>query len=277
MRKIIAVAMLAISGVAVAGPQGAVPSCFSDKLPTPKEGSIDTELFVVVDQTTLFDTGLKQSIANSIKPFIKPGNAISVTQFSAFTQGHYTDVLVNATLDPELTQDVRNDVSKPLLSKFDQCEAGQPRMAGQAVGGALKSAFGGSSNSIDKSDVLASLKDISSRVKRSTAKRKIVLLASDMLENSSVSSFYAKQAVRQIDPAKELELAKKNDLFGDFGGAEVYVIGAGLLAEDAKASKGVYRSPQIMGSLKNFWNQWFEQSKAKLVDFGAPALLNQIH
>jgi len=265
------------SGAAMAGSQNAIPTCFSDKLQPPKGTGVDTELFVVIDQTTPFDTGLKQSIANNIKPFLKAGNAISVIQFSAFTQGHYTDVLVYAKLDPELPHDMRNDVSKPVLSKFDQCQSGQPRMAGQVVGGALKAAFGTSSNAIDKSDVLGSMKDISAKVRQSIANRKLVLLASDMLENSSVSSFYAKQAAREIDSAKELDLVKKNDLFGDFGDAEVYVIGAGLLADDAKAPKGIYRSPQIMRALSTFWREWFAKSHAKVIDFGQPALLNPIH
>jgi hypothetical protein len=271
------VALLLISGAASAGTQDAVPTCFSDKLIAPKGVTVETELFVVIDQTTPLDAGLRQSVANNIKPFLKAGNAISVTQFSAFAQGRYTDVLAYAKLDPELPHDLRNDVSKPVLSKFDQCQAAQPRLAGRAIGGALRSAFSGSSSGIDKSDVLASLKAISGKVKQSTAKRKIVLLASDMLENSSVSSFYARQAVRQILPEKELELVKENELFGDFGGAEVYVIGAGLLAEGSGVPKGVYRSPQIMGALKSFWSQWFEKSKARLIEFGAPALLNQIH
>ena len=276
MRNIIAILLLALSSHGLAGTQSVVPTCFSDKLPPPKGVQVDTELFVIIDQTTVFDTGLKQSVANNIKPFIKPGNVISVTQFSAFTRGHYTDVMTSVSLDNELAQHDRDDVSKPVLAKFDQCEKSQLRLAGQVIGRALKSAFGESSNSIDKSDVLSSLKDISLRVKRSAAKRKIVLLASDMLENSSISSFYAKQAVRLIDPAKELELVKKNGVYGDFGKADIYVIGAGLLAEDKQVSKSVYRSPQVIGALRSFWTQWFDQSNARLMDFGAPALLNQI-
>lgn len=277
MNKLFAAMMLMAASTVMAGSQNAIPTCFTDKLSASKDLTTDVELFVVIDQTTPFDIGLKQSIANNIKPFLKAGDAISVIQFSAFTQGHYTDVLAYAKLDPELSHDMRNDVSKPVLSKFDQCQAGQPRMAGQVVGGALKAAFGTSSNAIDKSDVLGSLKDISAKVRQSTAKRKVVLLASDMLENSSVSSFYAKQAVRQIVPEKELGLVKSNDLFGDFGDAEVYVIGAGLLADDAKAPKGIYRSPQIMRALSTFWHEWFAKSHAKIVDFGQPALLNPIH
>lgn len=276
IKKIFIAIMLMVSGSVMAGSQNVIPTCFSDKLQPPKGVGVDTELFVVIDQTTLFDTSLKQSIANNIKPFLKAGNAISIVQFSAFTQGHYTDVLVYAKLDPDLAHDMRNDVSKPVLSKFDQCQSGQPRMAGQVVGRALKAAFGTSSNTIDKSDVLGSMKDISAKVRLSTANRRLVLLASDMLENSSVSSFYAKQATRQIDSVKELEIVKNNDLFGDFGDAEVYVIGAGLLAEDSKAPKGIYRSPQIMRALSTFWREWFAKSHAKVVDFGQPALLNPI-
>lgn len=66
-------------------------------------------------------------------------------------------------------------------------------------------------------------------------------------------------------------------MFGDFGGAKVYVIGAGLLTEDIKNSKGVYRSPQIMQALSTFWKEWFKKSNAEVIEFGQPALLNPIN
>lgn len=273
MRKLLPLSILLISSVALAGNTDAIPTCYNTKMPTP-QGVTDTEIFMVIDQTTLFDVSLKQSVADNIRSFLKPGNAFSVTQFSAFTQGHYTDVLVSGKLDQELAKAARDDVSKPVLNKFDQCMAVQPRSAGQLVGGAMKTAFGGSSSDIAKSDVFASLKDISGKVRQSSAQHKVVLLASDMLENSSITSFYAKQAVRQINPEKELKLVADNQLFGDFGGARVYVIGAGLLAEDAK--KGVYRPTQTMQSLSKFWTSYFQKSNAELVEFGQPALLNPI-
>lgn len=275
MRKLLPLSMLLFSCAAVAGNTDAVPTCYHEKMPAQK-ATTDTEIFVVIDQTTMFDGGLKQSVADNVRPFLKPGNAFSVTQFSAFTQGHYTDVLVSGKLDTVLTKTARDDVSKPVLTKFDQCMAAQPRLAGQLLGGAMKSAFGDSSSDIAKSDVYASLKDISGKVRQSAAQHKVVLLASDMLENSSVTSFYAKQTVRQIDPKKELKLVADNQLFGDFGGAKVYVIGAGLLAEDAKHPKGVYRSTQTMQALSRFWGEFFQKSNAELVEFGQPALLNPI-
>lgn len=275
MKKLLPISMLLLSCVAVAGNNDAVPTCYSEKIPA-KNAVTDTEIFLVIDQTTLFDGGLEQSVADNVRPFLKSGNAFSVTQFSAFTQGHYTDVMVSGKLDSELPKGVRDNVSKPVLTKFDQCMALQPRLAGQLVGGAMKAAFGGSSSDIAKSDVFASLKDISGKVRQSKAQHKIVLLASDMLENSSVSSFYAKQAVRQINADKELKLVSDNQLYGDFGGARVYVIGAGLLAEDAKHAKGIYRSTQTMQALSKFWTGYFQKSNAELVEFGQPALLNPV-
>jgi hypothetical protein len=276
MKNIFLFTLLTFAYSANAADLAALGSCYSAKLPDPNSAHVDTELFVVVDQTTLFDVALKQSIANNIRPFIRAGNALSVIQFSAFTQGHYTDILATTRLDGLLTQEQRNAVSKPVLAKFDQCVSNEPAQASRIIGEALKSVFINSSNGIEKSDVEASLKDISSKVARSQAKRKLVLIASDMLENSSISSFYAKQAVRQIDPAAEMSLVNQNGMLGDFAGAEVFVIGAGLLAQDATQAKGVYRSPQVMNALKSFWSDWFRKSNATLVDFGQPALLNPL-
>lgn len=267
--------LLWVASGASAGQMDAIPTCHNAKIPALGTATA-TELFVIIDQTTPFNNNLKQSVADNVRPFLQPNQAFSVTQFSAFTQGHYTEVLVSGKQDAVLAQKIRDDISKPVLSKFDQCIAMQSKMATQLVGRAMKSAFGDGGNNIAKSDVLASLKDISSKVQQSKAERKVVLIASDMLENSSISSFYAKQAVRQINPEKELTLAIDNQMLGDFGGAKVYVIGAGLLTEDAKQAKGVYRSPQTMQALATFWKAWFQKSNAELVEFGQPALLNPV-
>lgn len=254
----------------------ALRSCYTREMSDLSSEMVDTELFVVVDQTTVFNIGLKQAIADNLRPFIRSGNAISVLQFSAFTQGHYTDVLASLKLDGLLSQAERNAVSKPILNRFDRCISNQPSQASAIIGMALKSVFVGSSNGIEKSDVIASLKDISTKVARSKAKRKIVLIGSDMLENSSISSFYSKQAVREINPDAEMALIKQNSMIGNFGNAEIYVVGAGLLAEDVSQNKAVYRSPQVMNALRTFWSDWFTKSNATLVDFGQPALLNHI-
>lgn len=275
MRGLTLLCMLLVSCGAVAGNNDAIPTCYNAKIPA-RNPVLDTEIFLIIDQTTLFDDGLKQLIADNVRPFLKPGNAFSVSQFSAFIQGHYTEVLVSGKLDAMLPKSVRDDISKPALATFDRCVANQLSAAGQLVGRAMKDAFAGSSSDIAKSDILSSLKDISSSVRKSAAQRKIVLMASDMLENSSISSFYSNQGVRHINPEKELKLVSDNQLFGDFGGAKVYVIGAGLLPDDIKQKKGAYRPAQSMQALSSFWSAYFEKSNAGLTEFGQPALLNPI-
>lgn len=260
---------------AISHAAGALPSCYDAKLPAPVAAPA-VELFVVIDQTTLLDDALKQSVANQVRPFLASGNAFSVLVFSAFTQGKYTQVLISGQLDVSLPTALRNDVSKPILSKFDQCIARQSGQAAQIVGGALRQAFDGTSGDIAKSDILGSLKDISAKVRQSPATEKVVLLVSDMLENSSVTSFYASQAVRKIDPVQELQLTTSQQFIADFGGARVYVLGAGLLNNVDRKSKAQYRDPKTMQALSGFWRSYFEKSRGQLVEFGEPALLNQI-
>lgn len=255
--------------------EGSVPSCYDSKIQTPNAKPA-IELFVVIDQTTLLDSNLKQAVADQIRPFLKAGQGFSVLVFSAYTQGKYTQLLATGQLDPLLPMAQRNDISKPVLAKFDQCIAQQPALAAQAVGSALRNAFEGASAGLAKSDIWASLKDISGKVRQSPATDKVVFLVSDMLENSSVSSFYANQAVRKIDPAHELQIAVSNQLVGDFGGARLYVIGAGLLNLLEPKANAQYRDPKTMQALATFWRSYFDKSQAQLVEFGMPALLNQI-
>lgn len=276
MRLLAFLAGALLCGAAWAGQFDALATCYDKKLPA-KAAGLDTELFVAIDQTTPLDGTLKQLVANNIKPFLGPNNGFSVMTFSAYTQGHYMEVKVSGKLDAVLDAAQRNDISKPVLAKFDQCVSRQPQQAAQAIGGALRAAFDGTSSDIAKSDVLASIKAISSKVRESTARNKVVLIVSDMLENSSVSSFYADkgQSVRKIDPAKEMKLVEENHLFADFNDARIYVIGAGLLSDDASKAKR-YRDPKTMQALSVFWQSYFEKSKAQLVEFGQPALLNPV-
>lgn len=269
------VVLAVLGGAAFAGQIDALASCYDARTVAPSR-DLENEFFLVIDQTTLFDGRLKQSVADNISPFLSAGNAFSITQFSAFNQGRYTETLVSGKLDFHLSADDRDKVSKVALKKLDRCLSMQQRQAYALVGSAMKSAFDDSSSGLLRSDILASMKDVSRMVKQSKANRKIVLIASDMLENSSITSFYAKNAVRIINVDKELQNAEKNQAFGDFGGAEIYIIGAGLLAEDAKLAKGIYRSPQVIQALSQFWGEYFRRSNARLVEFGHPALMSPI-
>lgn len=265
---------LCLAGAATAGNLDAVRSCHDKALPpfTPS----GRELLVAIDQTTPLSPALQQMVADNIKPFLVPGSSFSIVVFSAYTQGHYTEVLTSGKLDARLSAEARNDIPKPLLARLDQCLQAQPQQAAQAAGQALRSAYQGTSGNLAKSDILASLKAISGIVRQSPVPDKVVLVVSDMLENSSVANFYADhgRAVRSVVAAKEMRAVEENHLLADFSGARAYVIGAGLLTDDNQGRS--YRDPKTMQALSAFWSEYFSKSNAKLVEFGQPALLNPV-
>ncbi|MHA4869669.1 hypothetical protein ACXZ1M_18440 [Duganella sp. PWIR1] len=257
---------------ALAANTAAVTGCQDKQLPAFQPTA--RELLIIIDQTTPLNPALQQAVANNIKPFLVAGNRFNIAVFSAYTQGHYTDILSSGKLDARLPDELRNDIAKPVLAKLDLCQKRQPQQAAQAADQALRAAYQGTSSHIAKSDIYASLKAVSSIIRQSAAPDKVVLVVSDMLENSSVANFYAQQGrtVRNISAARELRVVQDNHLLADFGGARVYVIGAGLLPNESKGNN--YRDPKTMQSLQAFWAEYFHQSNARLVEFGQPALLN---
>ena len=272
MKWTLLAAPLLFSGSVMAAQLDAIRSCYEKPLPAPRVP--ETELIVAIDQTTPLSPSLKQLVADNVKSYLQPGHAFSIAVFSAYTQGRYTEVLASGRIEAPLEKAVRDDISKPVLAKFEQCLGRQPAQAMQVAGGALRAAFAESSGSIATSDVLASLKAVSALAAESRSPQKIVLIVSDMLENSTVANFYAEQgkAVRKIDAGKELRAVEDSKLLGNFGGAKVYVMGAGLLSADAANAKA-YRDPKTMQALAEFWSAYLRKSNAELVEFGQPALL----
>ena len=267
---------LAACGSAYAGVVNEVPSCYkANKLDVPTAAPA-RELFVLVDQTTMLDEKLQASVLENTWGVLAANSAYVVASFSAFSQGRYTEVLSAGVLEPSFPEKDRDSTSVRLLVAFDGCMKGQLAWARKRTVDAIKKSFAAASPELAKSDILAALKDMSSLVKASRAKDKVLFVVSDMLENSSVTSFYAGNAkVRSIEPNKELAAAERAGLVGDFGGARVFVLGAGIIgpAGDSKAS---YRDPKTMRDLREFWLKYFEKSGAALEQFGQPALLQPI-
>jgi hypothetical protein len=272
MKKWLFLLMLAAAGPSYAA-QNALKSCYELARLQAPAARTDTALFVVIDQTVELDKLLRASLVENIRPLLKPGNAFTVVQFSAFSQGRYASTLTSGVFSPQLSNSQRDDIGKPQLQVFDQCIRQQQRAGARLVGDALSSALAGSRGSLNRSDILSTLKELGPQIKRSPARNKVLLLSSDMLENSSISSFYAKNNVRKIDAVAEMKKVHEHELLTDFGGARVYVLGAGLVIESAK---GTYRDPMAMSALETFWRDYFKQSNAIVGEFGKPALLNLI-
>ena len=116
------------------------------------------------------------------------------------------------------------------------CLKSQSEFARKTAAGALNNALNGASGDLAKSDVMAALRELSGRVRQSPAKEKILFVVSDMLENSSISSFYSNRKIRNLDISAEIKKATTSHQIGDFAGARVFVLGAGLVQDLASVA-----------------------------------------
>ena len=254
-----------------------IKSCYDLAKIEGKNTAINKELFVLVDQTTSLDDELKQSVIQNSVANVNYGNAFTVAKFSAFVQGNYSGVVTSAQLDWPLKEDIRNDTPKKLLQGYDKCMKAQVGYAKKTLDDSINKTFGASTNTIVRSDILKSFQELAKNtVKTSTAKQKTVFIVSDMLENSSITSFYYKNGVKKIDPIAEMKIVEANKMLADFGGANVYILGAGLVPSTSKTASDSYRDPKTMNALQEFWKMYFKKSNAKLIEFGQPALLNTV-
>jgi hypothetical protein len=254
----------------------AVPSCYQATGLQAPTIPPDRELFVLIDQTTIFDETLKRTAEENVVGFLGPNSSYQVIVFSAFSQGRYTTPVIQGTIEPTFPVKERDSVSERRLAALDKCLAAQAPWAKRQAVQIMTRSFAQASPDLAKSDILAAIRDVALAMAASPAKRKVLFLVSDMLENSSITSFYGPGGrVRLIAPNRELALTAKADMFAQLNGATVDVMGAGLLAPDVGKRAG-YRDPKTMEALRTFWQQYFVRSGGAPDQFGEPDLLAPI-
>ncbi|MCW4447332.1 MULTISPECIES: hypothetical protein [Vibrio] len=250
-----------------------VPSCTSEVPAEYYQLPNDRELVILLDKTMAhsLDQGIKSELYQSVKRFIQPGDKVQLVEFSSFAQDSYTKVTFNGQLDTQLSDEHRSYVKKSVLKSLDKCLDKQHNFMLNKVGISLKTAFQPQEKPTN-TELVGALSDISSQVlTQSTAKRKVVLLISDMLENSDITSFYKNNKTRVINPQQELKRVSASQMFANFNQADIYVIGTGVIPGNQQ-----YISAQKMSKLESFWKDYFKQSNATLLGFGKPMLLGDI-
>lgn len=256
--------------------QNSVPSCYAanqmeQAVPAPQRA-----LFLLIDETTVFNPALQAAAWNAVAPLVVPGTTLTVVRFSAFSQARYTTTSFSGALEEGVAASARHAISVKKLKLFDECLKGQQAFVVKKVQAAMAQAFGNASSDLVKSDVIAAMSDVAVSVHAGKAAQKIVFVMSDMLENSAIGSFYEAKGVRRVDPAAEMAKVSKAGMIGDFDNARIWVMGAGIVAADKAGGKGVYRDPVRLKALQNFWSDYFKQSKGSLVEFGTPELKQPI-
>ena len=248
-----------------------VPSCYDALKMTNPNTSVKKELFILVDQTTMLDKKLMMYTYKNMMKFIKNGYGVTIASFSSNAKGKYTDVTYSGRLENLLPETAKHDIAKKTLRKYQGCMNGQHKYAKKKATKALVRTLKGASKALPHSDILKSLHDIASHIiKPSPAGQKVVLLVSDMIEHSSITTFYSKGNLKKVNAQKELEKVKKSGHIANFSGASVYVIGAGMIGKNS------YRDSKTLGLLTNFWEQYFKLSNAQLKAIGTPMLLEDV-
>lgn len=229
------------------------------------------QLYVLVDQTVVFNSDIQSEVNNKIQQFLSPGDRIVLLTFSAYARGRYPDVLLKAVVDRPLSASQRSFMWRQKLNQLDQCMAQQTVAVRAAVSRDLGAAFGNASEQLPYTELLSTLHLLSEQMAKETApSKRYLLIVSDMQEYSSVANFYSGGHLRLIDPDREIENARKGSQLSDFGGTRVYVIGAGY------SSKADYIPAKNIEMLENFWRLYFQLSHATLEGFGTPSLVHPL-
>ena len=122
---------------------------------------------------------------------------------------------------------------------------------------------------IPKTELLGSLKQLSKKlVVPNEAVHKTVLLISDGMENSKVTSFYHKNNIKNIKPLATIAKLRRKGMIGFWKDADIYMYGTGLMPDKKK-----YADPKVVMNLKHFWERYFIEGGAKTAEIGTPELL----
>ena len=228
-------------------------------------------LTVAIDGTLSPDIGLKRSVHNKVHNYLQPGDQVTVIGFSAYVGDNYTEIKFTGLLDPALSD--RDSIGKKTLTRFDACMDKQQAFVRKNIDEAIKSSFKSDNVSVPKTELINNISELIAPIVAigSSAERKL-LLVSDMLENSDITSFYQSGGLKQFNAEKELTKVAQAQMLTDFSGANVYVIGAGWLPEGNRG----FRGGKAMKEIKNFWDGYFTQSNARLAAFGQPSLLTEL-
>jgi hypothetical protein len=229
------------------------------------------ELIVVIDQTVEFSKDIQEDVFKKVLAFLQPGDNLKLLSFSAYVQGQVSQITLTGQMDTRLSNDQRYDIPKKTLKTLDKCYALQTQGLRQTFGKELIKVFAGSSSNIPNTELIDNLNTLSETLySKDTSVKRYMLVVSDMMEHSSLTSFYQSGMLKNFSPEKELAKIEQAGIKMDFKKAHVFVVGAGY------TKKGTYRSGQSMRNFKSFWESFFAKQNAELKAFGTPMLMNDI-
>ena len=252
-------------------------NCYDRAKVPPEHRQNSVHTVVLLDETTVFDNVQRQHIQSQLAGLLEDGSTTELIFFSAFSQGRYSMPGPVFKLAAALPAAVKYDLRKDDVQDFEVCLLASKKRAAHALSNAVDGYFSRATSDLARSDIFAVLKDIGETVlPRTTARDRRIVLVSDMLENSDISSFYSRGVPRAIKPEDELAKLKSKGMIADLRRVKVFVIGAAVVPHGATQGHDTYRPASVLGPLKAFWASYFQESNSQLVAFGQPLLLSPI-
>ena len=187
------------------------------------------------------------------------------------SKDQYTRIRADAKLDRMLSRDAAFTVPKRKLKELKLCLAGQKRSLTRVVGTALEAIYAESSNDLPNTELVATLAKTSREILPTLeARETYLLIVSDMMEHSDVTSFYRAGNIRTIDPEAEMRKVETSGVEAVYPGTVAYVIGAGYTGTEK------YRSAKVMRAVEDFWRLYVERAGGRLESFGTPSMFGDI-
>ena len=217
--------LAALAPSAEAGLVNQIPSCYAASHYSFASAPPQRLLYVLIDQAGALSPALQKSVIDNINHALGPATKLVIAEFSRTTTHHYLRVLYTGIIESPMSAAERDNVPVNSLGGFNGCMRGQAmyalRMADTTAQRVLQSATGAVNQ---PNDILYSLKTVAPVIAQDTAPEKVLFLVTDGFENSSFANFGAGVP----NPAQMLQRARVQGLLANFGGARVFVLGAGI-------------------------------------------------
>jgi len=245
-------------------------SCFSDiSYITPEKQVAERALYILVDETAPLSKDMKNKIYSLLSGWGRLGDKVKIARFSASYRGLYPELIYEKQIEQKPNENYMFNLRYKDKKLVVSCLEQQQLQFKQSFSKQIKASLKAVDPKIPKSELMGSLKILSKQIiLNDEAKEKIVLLISDGLENSELTSFYAGGKLRSIKPQKEISVLRRKGMMGYWKNTKIYMYGLGLMPD-----KKQYANPDRINSLKRFWERYFVEGGGRVKAIGTPELL----
>nr|VFJ90693.1 MAG: hypothetical protein BECKH772A_GA0070896_1002316 [Candidatus Kentron sp. H]VFJ91787.1 MAG: hypothetical protein BECKH772B_GA0070898_1002116 [Candidatus Kentron sp. H]VFJ98418.1 MAG: hypothetical protein BECKH772C_GA0070978_1002116 [Candidatus Kentron sp. H] len=258
-----------------------VESCYDRISAASDRPAPERVLYVLIDQTTPWikrdsnetekgtdpiSERMAEHISRLVSGWPQHSDMVYVITFSAISEGRDVAEAFSVRTDGLPPESVENHWRQSQIRAFKACFRNQSLKARIAIKRGTRHILEQADSSIGRSEILQSLhRFATTRLQQQTDAEITILVASDLLENSSIMSFYQGGDTFAIDDEAALEYANQVGLIPDFHGAKVFGIGLGLGSSLLKSFTGTQ-------SVAAFWEGYFREGHGGLIELGRPTL-----